>query len=194
MAIVTIRNARLAFPDLFEPVQFQGSGPFNWRCTFLIDPENPAKAAIEAAFKQVAAEKWGAKAQQFLPSILSAPNKCCLSDGNLKAYNGFAGNWAVTATRAQDFTKKNANAPEIVDRNRSILTGIEGKIYAGAFVNGTVDVWAQDNSYGKGLRATLINVQYVKNGDSFGGSAPATSLNLEDLSFEDDDEGDIDSI
>lgn len=184
MAKVIIRDARLAFPDLFEAVQYQGQGPFSYRCTFLLPKDSPSAKQIDEAIQQVAKEKWGAKVQQILPGILAASNKCCWIDGNLKSYNGFAGNWALTATRAQD-----AGAPVVVDRGKNPLSQQSGKIYSGCWVNGTVEIFAQDNSFGKGIRAGLVNVQWVKDGESFGGAAPASADGLDDLGddYDDDD-------
>jgi len=182
---ILIRDARIAFPDLFEAVQFQGQGPFQYRCTFLIDPENPAVKQINAAIKKVADDKWGAKAGPILKQILVTSGKCFFVDGDTKVYSGYAGNWAVTATRNQE-----NGAPLVVGRGgkNDVLSASDGKIYSGCYVNGTIEVWAQDNSFGKAIRATLVNVQYVKKGESFGGAAPATAANLEDLSFEDDED------
>jgi hypothetical protein len=47
--------------------------------------------------------------------------------------------------------------------------GMEGKIYSGCFVNLQVELWAQENNNGKGLRATLMGVQFWGPGDAFGG-------------------------
>jgi hypothetical protein len=181
---ILIQEARIAFPDLFEAVQFQGQGPFQYRCTFLIPPENPAVKHINAAMVKIAADKWGAKAEAILKQIKATSGKCFFVDGDTKAYNGYAGNWAVTATRNQD-----AGAPLVVGRGgrKDVLSAADGKIYSGCYVNGTIEVWAQDNSFGKAIRATLVNVQFVKNGESFGGAAPANANNLDELAFEDDE-------
>jgi len=183
MAKVVIRDARLSFPDLFEAVQFQGTGPFNYRATFLVEPNSESAVKLHAAIKQVANEKWGAKAQTYLPGILSNPQKICFLDGNLKAYNGYADMWALSASRSAD-----DGAPVVVDRGKRRIEAKDGIMYAGCYVNATVEIWAQDNSYGKGIRATLVNVQFVKDGESFGGAAPASDSDLEDLGY-DDDEG-----
>ena len=184
MARIIVKNARIAFPDVFEATQYQNQGPWQYRATFLIDPSNPAKAEIDAAIKEVAKAKWGAKADAILPEILIDKKACCFIDGNRRAYNGFAGNWALTATRNQD-----AGRPAVVDRNKTPLTAQDGKIYSGAYVNGIVELWSQDNSYGKAIRATLVTVQFVKDGESFGGAAPATAEGLDDLGddFSDED-------
>lgn len=183
MARVILRDVRLSFPDLFEAVQYQNQGPFQYRASFLFAPDSQAKKDLDAAIEQVAAEKWGAKAKAILAAAKAAANKYALVDGNTKAYNGYEGNWALTATRNID-----AGAPVIVDRGKNRLTAADGKIYAGCYVNSTVEIWAQDNSFGKAIRATLVNVQFVKDGESFGGSAPATDDGLDDLGYDEDEE------
>lgn len=184
MAKVIIRDARLAFPDLFEAVQYQGQGPFQYRSTFLIPSADKQKKDIDAVIEQVAKDKWGAKAEAILKQIFAAGNKCCWVDGSTKAYNGYDGNWALSATRNQDDGR-----PMVVDRGKNPITASDGKIYSGAYVNGIVEVWAQDNSFGKAIRATLSTVQWVKDGESFGGAAPASADGLDDLGsdFDDDD-------
>ena len=182
MAKVILRDVRLSFPDLFEAVQYQGQGPFNYRASFLMPADSQGKKDIDAAIKQVATEKWGAKAGAILPGILANPQKCCFIDGNLKEYNGYAGNWALSATRTQE-----SGRPAIVDRAKNPLSASDGKIYAGCYVNAVVEIWTQDNSYGKAIRATLVSVQFVRDGESFGGAAPATASDLDDLGFEDDE-------
>lgn len=179
---VVIRNARLSFPDLFEAVQYQNQGPFNYRCTYLVPLDSQSRKDSDAAIKQVADDKWGAKADGILKTIRAA-GKICFSDGDAKEYNGYAGNWALTATRGQD-----SGRPVVVDRAKNPLTAADGKIYSGCYVNGTVEIWAQDNSFGKAIRATLVNVQFVKDGESFGGAAPANDSDLDDLGFEEDDD------
>ena len=186
MARVIIRNARLAFPDVFEAVQYQGQGPFQYRATFLIPADDAQKAAIDEVVQTVAKDKWGAKADAILKQIFAAGNKCCWVDGNTKAYNGYAGNWALTSTRNQDDGR-----PAIVDRTKAPLTASDGKIYSGAYVNGIVEIFAQDNSFGKGIRAGLVSVQFVKDGESFGGAAPASTDGLDDLGYDIDDSDDL---
>ncbi len=185
---VVVRDARLSFPDLFEAVQYQNQGPSNFRATFLVPADSKSKKEIDAAIKQVASDKWGAKADGILKTATAA-GKTCFQDGNTKEYNGYADNFALVATRGQD-----AGRPVVVDRKKAPLNASDGKIYSGCYVNGTVEIWAQDNSFGKGIRATLVNVQFVKAGESFGGAAPATDDDLDDLGYEEDTDDDDDDI
>lgn len=184
MAKYVIRNARLSFPDLFEAVQYQNQGPYNYRATFLIPADSAVKKEIDAVIKQVASEKWGAKADGILKTAI-ATQKTCFLDGNLKDYNGYADNYSLVATRGAD-----SGRPVVVDRAKNPIAASDGKIYSGCYVNGTVEIWAQDNSFGKAIRATLVNVQFVKDGESFGGAAPANDNDLDDLGYEEEEDYD----
>lgn len=180
---IVIRNARLSFPDLFEAVQFDGQGPFSYRCTLLIPSDSDVKKQIDSAIKETADGKWGAKA----PAILEKAKlvgKICFTDGNLKDYNGYADNWALVTSR-----KDSDGAPAVIDRDKTPLGKGSGKLYSGCYVNAIVDFFPQDNTYGKTVRSGLVSVQYVKDGESFGGAAPVTVDGFDDLGF-DEDEGD----
>lgn len=177
--ITRINNARLSFPNLFKPTAFgEGQEPaFN--ATFLISKTDPQVAAIQQVIEAVATEKWGAKAPAILKSILTS-GKCCFRDGADKAqYNGFDGQMYLSA--------RSASAPKVFDRDRSDLSATSGRPYAGCFVNVSIDIWAQDNKYGKRINATLRGVQFVKDGEAFGGSAPARAEEFDDVSDIGDD-------
>lgn len=179
---IIVKNARLAFPALFTPEQYQGQGPHNYRATFLVEPNSEQFNQINKAIEQVAQEKWGAKAKANLTAILANPQKTCFVDGNLKGYNGYENMWALSAVRNAD-----SGAPAVVDRDKSPIGQTDGKIYSGCYVNGKVSIWTQDNAYGKAIRATLIAVQFVKDGESFGGATPANAEGFDEIAFEDDD-------
>lgn len=167
---------RLSFPDLFEAVQYQGTGPHNFRASFLIDPASQYKAAIDGAIQAVAKDKWGAKAGAILPTLVGNSQKCCFVDGATKAYDGYAGNWALTATRPLE-----KGRPLILDQQKQPLVAADGKPYAGCYVNASVEFWAQDNSYGKGIRCTLLGVQFARDGDAFSAGSVANPDDFEDI-------------
>ena len=164
---VTVQDARLSFPDLHEAVQFQGSGAFNYRATFLLDPDSKSTVEIDAAIEVVAKAKWGAKAPAILKSIEGSSGKFCFVSGDSKDYDGYEGKMALSASRPVD-----KGRPTIIDRDKSPLVAADGKPYGGCFVNAIVEFWAQDNSYGKGIRCTLLGVQFLRDGDSFSAGAP----------------------
>lgn len=160
---VVIKSARGAFLNLFEPKQFNGQGEAACSGSFLLDPKTQ-KAEVDkviAAIKQVATDKWGAKADEVLKT-LKAKGDICLHDGATKSeYEGFDGMLYISA--------RNKARPVVVDKNKSPLTQGDGKPYSGCYVNVSVDIWAQANQYGKRINAKLLAVQFDRDGDPFSG-------------------------
>lgn len=195
-----IQGARLSFPDLFEATQYQGTGPSNYRAQLLVpgdgsgdakaciamstNPDGttvwgawgPAKKVIDEAVAQVAKEKWGAKAQQILNANEGNPQKTCWIDGAKRTYDGYAGNWALTTTRAQE-----KGRPLVMDANKQPLVVGDGKPYAGCYVNASVELWPQDNGHGKAVRCQLNGVQFLRDGDAFSAGGPADPNDFEAL-------------
>lgn len=177
---IIIRNVRLAFPDVFKAVQFEGAGPFSYKSTLLVDPGTENDKAIRQAINQAATSKWAAKAGEYLKALqASGSSKFCYVDGITKAYDGFAGKWALSASRPQD-----SGPVKLINRDMSPLDELSGKPYAGCYVNAKVQLWAQDNNFGKGIRCTLIALQFVGDGESFGGTPPATTEGMEAIEAE----------
>lgn len=175
MPQVTLNNVRLAFPALWE-AKVIGSDPKakpKFGAAFLFAPDSEAHKALKKAESECAKEKWGAKADAVLKSAAAA-GKAFIKDGDSKAeYDGYEGNMFINANNAQ--------RPTVVDRDRSQLTESDGKPYAGCYVNVILDVWAQDNSWGKRVNASLKGVQFLKDGDAFAGGGVAGEDDFEDM-------------
>jgi hypothetical protein len=82
----------------------------------------------------------------------------------------------------------NPKRPTVVDRAKNPTTESDGIVYAGCYVNVILDVWAQDNEWGKRINAKLLGVQFFKDGDSFGSGATVSEDDFDDLSAEDEDD------
>lgn len=197
MAIVKLLGARLAFPDLFEAKQFEGTGPFSYRATFLQTEDTPVmvqqadkswkKSTMAKVIEAVAADAWKAKAPAILKTLQGNPQKICWYDGDVKDYDGYAGNFALSSSRGQD-----KGRPLVFDADKSPLSEKDGKPYAGCFVNGTVEVWAQDNKFGKAIRATLRGAQFVKDGDAFSAGTPVSDDEFDEIGAPEEAEDSID--
>ena len=72
-----------------------------------------------------------------------------------------------------------------MDVDKTPLVAENGKPYSGCFVNASLELWAQDNNYGKRVNATLMGVQFYKDGDSFSGGGVASEDDFDDLSIDD---------
>jgi hypothetical protein len=170
MATVILKDVRIAFPDLFQARQFEGQGPFTYGATFLMDPNSEAANLVRKTIQEVATAQWQKKADDVLKAIAGNNQKICFYPGDNKEYDGFAGMMALSSKRQQE-----AGHPKIVDQKLNELSSADGKPYGGSYVNAKVDIWAQENKWGKGIRCTLIAVQFVKDGDAFTAAPPATT-------------------
>lgn len=171
---IKLTNVRLAFPQLWEAKTVNGEGKPAFSASFLLAPDHPDVARLNAAIDTVAREKWGAKADAVLKAMRGA-DKVCLHDGDMKEnYDGFGGNLYVSS--------RSATRPLVIDADRSPLTEKEGKPYAGCYVNASIELWPQDNNYGKRVNASLRGVQFLRDGDAFAGGAPASEDEFDDVS------------
>jgi hypothetical protein len=173
---VMIQNARLAFPALFEAKTVNGEGDPAFSAALILDPEANASTIdeLDAAIKQVAEDKWGVTKAEAVLKKLETTDKLALHDGDTKAdYDGFPGNKYVSS--------RSKTRPTVVDRDRTPLAESDGKPYAGCYVNAQVDIWAQDNNYGKRINAQLRGVQFVKDGKASAGGGAAAADDFEEL-------------
>lgn len=177
---VKLKNARIAFiDDLFEPGQYEGKGDFRHTATFIIEPGSENDKAIQAAIDAEAKGVWAKKADAMLEDMRGNKNKYCYiknkKDKTGEVYEGFEDRFALSAVR-----KAKDGAPLFLHKFKDSdtgkpqrLTGKEGTIYAGCYVNASVEIWAQSGTY-SGIRCGLLVVQYHAPGDSFGGASRPT--------------------
>lgn len=170
---IKLANVRLAFPALFEAKTVNGEGDPAFSASFLMAPDHPAIAELRAAFEKIGKEKWGAKWPNVKKEI-EAKDRLALHDGDTKAdYSGFEGNWFVST--------RNKTRPLVIDRDKTPLTAADGRPYAGCYVHASIELWCQDNNYGKRINASLRGVQFYKDGDAFAGGGAASEDEFDDI-------------
>lgn len=182
---IQLKDVRIAFcQSLFSPEQYQGAGPFRYSSVFLIEPGSANDKAIRAAVKAEADKTWTKPGQGDIKvrGFEGNSNKFCYVSGDTKEYDGFQGKMALSAHR-----KDTDGAPTIVDRDKSPLTARSGKPYGGCYVNAVVEIWAQNNE-NAGIRCTLGGVQFLRDGDAFGGAAKVSDDEFDDLGVDQDED------
>lgn len=175
--IVQLKHVRIAFIDeLFEPGQYEGKGDFRHTATFIVEPGSANDKAIQAAIQAEAVTAWAKKADAMLEDM-RGDKKAFSYQKNKKdkagdVYDGFENAYALAAVRKQKdgapLFLHNVKDPATGKAQR--LTGKEGIIYAGCYVNAKVEMWAQQGTY-RGMRCGLLGVQFDAAGDSFGGAS-----------------------
>jgi len=177
---------RLAFAQhLFEAGTVGGEGKPAFSVTAIVPRDHPVLKELAEAEEAAAKAKWEGKAAANLKAIRAA-GKGVVKDGDLKAnYAGFEGNNYVSM--------RSDKRPNVYHRDGSQLTEADGVVYSGCYAHVMLEVWAQDNQYGKRINAQVTGVAFSRDGDSFGGGAtPASADDFADLSAADEGAGLLD--
>jgi len=171
MAKVQLKDVRLTFPQLFDAKQVNGQGDPKFSAAFLIPKNHPQMAELKAAISTAATEKWATKAGDVLKQ-LQAGDKLCLHDGDAKSdYDGYSGHFFINAS--------NKIRPLVIGPDRAPLTASDGKPYSGCYVNAIVEIWPQDNQFGKRVNASLLGVQFIRDGERLAGGGVAAADDFE---------------
>ncbi len=184
-----ITNARISFaPGLFTAGAFEPGQKEKFGADFILTDETKVFAVgedgkrtpttIKKAELAAAAEGWKVSGPKVLAALEAS--KKSVRDGDLRVnkeggvYDGYAGNWYVTA--------KTATRPTTLGANKAPVSEADGVIYSGCYVNVSLELYANTDAKRKGVFAGLKGVQFARDGDSFGGGAPASADEFDDVS------------
>lgn len=177
MAIIKLQNVRLSFPQLFEAKAVNGEGEPKFSAAFVIVPGSPQAKLLAETMEAVAKEKWGAKAAGILGELKNkgrvAYQERPKTNQSGEVYDGFEGMHSLSASTP--------TRPTVIDKDTTPLTAADGRPYGGCYVDASIDVWAQDNSWGKRVNAKLRWVQFRGDGDAFSGGAPVSQDEFESI-------------
>jgi hypothetical protein len=175
-----LTNVRARFPKLFEAEAFEPGAKPRYSCDFLLAKDDPRVKDIEAKLKAEAKAVWGDKVwEKMWNSLVDDRQKSAWQDGNMTKYDSDDENIIIASKRYESDGR-----PRVVDRDNTPLVKDTGLIYSGAVVNGSVEFWIQKGKYA-GIRCTMMGVQFVKDGDNFGGAAKPSEDEFDELAVED---------
>lgn len=175
---IKMPNVRLSFPNLFQTSTFGGEDTGKFDATFILDKTEHAQLIkdIGKKIKALIVDKLKKKSP--------GAERVCLKDGDETDREELQGCYYIKAS-----TKKR---PMILDRDKTPVTEDDGVIYSGCYVNGICTLWAQDNSYGKRVNASLDGVMFSQHGEPFG--APAIDADEFDAFGSADDDANVESM
>lgn len=193
-----LKCVRLSHPKLFHAERFDAKDEKSkprYGASFQLAKGDPQIQEIEKAINEAAKEAFGDKAGAMLASLKQNPQKYCFHDGDVKTNNDgdpiAPGCMVLAAHRRQE-----DGPPGTFHRYKdpatgkpAVVTEESGVLYAGCYVNASVEIWVQAGQY-PGVRCSLRGVQFAKDGDAFGGSRPAKAEDFEALA-EDEDMADL---
>lgn len=177
--VIKLKNVRLSFPVLDVPKAPKGvaGAKESYGATFLMDPTDPGNKdlikQIDAEIKRLEKEAWGGKHPKQKPTECFGKGDTRTNDDGV-IYNGYEGMYYVSA--------KNDNRPLALIGKRELNDPkvIAQQFYGGCYVNANINFWVQDNEFGKAIRCGLRGVQFLKDGEAFGGGR-ATADEFDDV-------------
>jgi hypothetical protein len=189
---VLIKDVMLGFPALAE-AQSLGDGEPAYGAKLPIDPSSDNLKLIENAIREEAKAAWKDKADAIL-DMLREDNKLCLvkkeyrSKSTGEVYEGFQNSFVLSTRNAK-------TQPSVFNQYGEQLEkkgDIERQAFSGAIASGvSVEIWAQDNKWGKRVNCTLLGVMLSGEGTSVGGgAAPASADDFAGLAKAKADAGD----
>jgi hypothetical protein len=176
-------NVRLSYAHLFKATSFEDGDEDDrkkFKATFILDKDDHADIIeeIEKTMNKMA-RAWPAFKGK-VPKTL----KLCLRDGEEKEDKDGYSDEVMFISASSD------KRPVCCHRDPSVaVTEEDDVLYSGCYVNASIRLWVQDNKWGKRINAALRAVQFVRDGEAFGGDQVDASEEFEDL--EDMDEDDV---
>jgi hypothetical protein len=170
MTTITLKNVRLSFPQIWTPKAYMEGQTAKYSANLLLDKDADKEQIekLKKAVKQAATVGFNGE----IPKGL----KTFLGDGNDKAYDGYENAMFVSCSTRQ--------RPTIIDRDRTPLVEEDERMYAGCYVNAAISIWIQNNQFGKRVNSNLLALQFVKDGESFGGGGVKVNDIFDDITSE----------
>lgn len=168
---LTTDVCRASHPHLFKPSKIKENDEPRYSIEMLFDKTKVKLADFKRIAMEAAVQEWG-KNQKDWPQPLSLPYR----DGD-KPYGKkkevkpeHEGMWVVRASTQAKYSK-----PQVVGRDRQpVLT--ESEVYPGCYVRCAIKANAYSVGDNEGINFILDAVQFVKDGEPFGGKPRAEDV------------------
>ena len=179
---IVLSDVRLSYPALFEPRtnKLSPDKKAEYSAVFILDKKKHAKviAAIQAAVKQAATDKWGAKGAKAKSPLRDGADA---QDDEGNAKDGYG-------DKVMFISAKSLARPQVMNR-RAEPEDDEEALYGGCYVNAVISFYTWEHPQnGKGVSANLGPVQFVRPGERFGATPIKAEDHFTDLGEDDDTE------
>lgn len=179
---VVLENVRFSYFYALEARAYEGDEgkekkSFSTKGLFPKGPEGKKNFdKLMAAIKKEAVGKWQDKAPAILKT-LRAKDRLCLHDGdqNLndegEAEEGYSDMWFVSCSQS-DLAKPpqifSQSGRKVTIDNRPSFSEDDAVPYSGCYGRLLIEVWAQDNKWGKRVNARFLAASFSEHGEPFG--------------------------
>lgn len=183
---VILKDVPMYFEALYTP-RAMANDPTSkpaYGARYVIVPGSENDKAIQAAIAGAATAqpKWKGKEAEIVKK-LKDDRKCAYVEGEYLnkdgvPYEGFEGSYSL-GTRSEKLK------PTVKNRfNADVVQGDPGAPYAGCRVHAAVDIWCQDNGFGRRINAVTQGVMFVGDGVPVGGGRPASDSTFAGMASE----------
>lgn len=163
---VIVKGAILSYPHLAAPQKGEDGKADKFSAAFILLPDNPSIAAVEAALAAAAQAKWPGKWEAMKRSgklhwILRGGD-----DSIEKGYPEGSLFFNARTEKRPGFVYSHAEPGSNPPRPALVADADIGQVfYPGAVVNVSVGAYAYDRPDKKGVSLGLNNIQFVRDGD-----------------------------
>lgn len=170
---IRVYDARLSYPKLFHPDSFSIDQKPKFSASIILKENDPQVEQIREVIEEVKKAQWPRSAPRMARELIR--------DGAEKDQDGYGpGVFFINAN--------NDVRPKLRGKYKNEEVSEEdGIFYAGCYVDVILQIWAQDNRYGKAINAALLGVQFRRAGEPMAGGRSAKDDDFEDIDDETDD-------
>ena len=169
---VMTAEARASHPHVFKPSRIKPSAPLAYSIELLFDKATTDLKHLQKPCIEAMKQKWGDDKEEW-PS----PRRMPYRDGD-KPYGKkkevkkeHKGMWVVRASSSAEY-----QPPHVVGKNPKVALENESQFYPGCYCRAALKAHAYDSFGGDslpGVTFILDGVQFVRDGQAFGGKKPA---------------------
>lgn len=155
---------RVSFPNVFKPKENQLSKKLEYSLLALFE-KGADLSKLEAAAEAAGVKKWGPDKKKW-PKNIRTPFR----DQGEKAKENDEGKEVLPVGHVKGaifLNLKSKERPGVVDQQTNPII-VESEFYPGCYARATVNAYAYSQAGNNGISFGLVNIQKVKDGDTFG--------------------------
>lgn len=176
-----LEKVRVSFAQsLFNP-QKDDKGKKTYNCHLLIPNKGPDLVKVVETVKKVAIDKWGARGNETFKALMSSGKTFLHSGAEKPDYEGYDGMMYLSV--------RSRIIPKLLNKDKTPVTEEQGTLYSGCYVYAILDVYPQDNNYGKRINCSIGGLMVVADGDALGASTKAKDEEFPDIADTGDELG-----
>jgi hypothetical protein len=177
--IVVFEKARLSYPSLLTATAYQNGDKKEYKANLIFDNQDDNTKKVTVIVPKLLNAHFGANGNKILSIITDDKKLRFYREGNkeldkdLNPIPYLQNKLVVIAKTAEDNPHEfyDANGKKVEFSNTFAWQTEGRKFYGGCYANVVVQIWVQDNDYGKAIRCKLLAVQFAGDGEPLGGTA-----------------------